>query len=278
VAYKVYNAQPHQLWIGGNMNRLALAVVLCFCLCGCHKERRAANIPTPVPAPAMAAPALLSPANDAVFHAFPRTLTLEWTPVKGAARYGVEIDCYGCCAAHQYCSELGRTFRLVTTDGPSYTFDFVGDQPGKWRVWAISADSVAGPPSEWRQFTFGRVVGGSIIPPVPPTVNPAEVVACPADWRVSRFGSGAFPPKAVYDPDPEYTEEARRAKLSGSATLGITVGEDGLVKSVCILRTLRPDLDTNAVGAVKTWRFQPARQDGVPVRAQLSIEVHFRLL
>lgn len=265
------------------VTRLILAIILGTALSGCHKERPSAKLPLPAPASArapapsaaMVAPTPLSPANDAAFHAHPRTVTLQWEPVKGATRYGVEIDCYGCCAGHQFCGEVGRTFRTDSTSDTKHSFDFVGDQPGRWRVWAISADGLAGPPSPWRRFTFGRVVGGNIIPPVIAPTNPAEVVACPATWRTDNF-AGSYPPKAIYDPDPEYTDAARRGRVSGSTALGVTVGEDGLVEAVCVLRGLHADLDASAVGAVKTWRFQPAGT-GAPVPAHLRVEVHFRL-
>ncbi len=262
---------------------MAIAVVVCLGLCGCHKQRSSAKVPpatvpppappaaAPAPAPELVAPTLLSPAVDAAFHAYPRVLTLEWEPVPGALRYRVDIECYGCCAAHQFCY-----LHSETTSGTSYTLDnFVGDQPGRWRVRAISAAGVAGPPCDWRRFTFGRVLDGNIIPPVIPPAKAAEVVPCPADWHTDNF-AGTTPPRAIYDPNAEYTDAARRERVNGSVALGVAVGGDGLVKEVCVLRGLRPDLDASAVGTVRTWRFRPAGM-GAPSPAHLRVEMHFRL-
>ena len=36
-------------------------------------------------------------------------------------------------------------------------------------------------------------------------------------------------------------------------------------------------MDEKAVQAVRTWRFEPAKKDGLPVAVQINIEVNFRL-
>jgi hypothetical protein len=92
------------------------------------------------------------PPDGAVFDQFPRTTTLTWSAVSGAASYSVDL---------QVCQPSGcvddgafTTTRGVT--GTSYTFNFVGAQPGRWRVSSVNGGGVAGPPSGWRQFRFTR--------------------------------------------------------------------------------------------------------------------------
>lgn len=234
---------------------------------------------TSVGSPArLAAPTLLSPPPNAAFHEFPRTLNLKWSPVPGASSYGVEIDCYGCCASHDFCQDVGRPFVIKNTTDTTYTFDFVGDQPGRWRVWAVALNGVPGPKSEWRVFTYGRIVAGNIFP----IQIPADAQFPPASCRPGFDGEVELPPgttrpHAIYNPDPEYTDAARKSKVSGSVLLSVSVGADGLVGEVCVLQSLRPDLDANAVNAVRIWRFDPARNGNVTIPAQIKIEINYRL-
>jgi TonB family protein len=92
-----------------------------------------------------------------------------------------------------------------------------------------------------------------------------------------RIGGGVSAPRAIYDPDPEYSDEARKAKYQGVVVLWVVVGADGTPKDIRISRSLGMGLDERAVEAVRRWRFEPARKDGRPVAVQLNIEVTFRL-
>jgi TonB family protein len=92
-----------------------------------------------------------------------------------------------------------------------------------------------------------------------------------------RVGGGVSAPKAVFSPDPEYSEEARKAKYQGVCVLWLVVGPDGKPRDVRVARTLGLGLDEKAIEAVKTWRFEPAVKDGRPVAVQINVEVTFRL-
>src|SRR4029077_1079534 len=105
---------------------------------------------TRAPSIQLPAPAQVSPADNIALHGFPRMLTMQWTEVRGAAGYGVEVDCYGCCASHDWCSNVGKPTVISQTSAPIYAHEFVGDQPGRWRVWAISADGTPSARSDWR--------------------------------------------------------------------------------------------------------------------------------
>jgi TonB family protein len=101
---------------------------------------------------------------------------------------------------------------------------------------------------------------------------------CPATFPgVYRTHDGTSTPRATYSPDPEFSEDARRAKYQGTAILGLTVREDGTASDVCLLNALGHGLDEKAIDAVKRWKFQPAMKDGQPVPVRLSVEVDFRL-
>jgi len=92
-----------------------------------------------------------------------------------------------------------------------------------------------------------------------------------------RVGGGVSAPRAVYAPDPEYSEEARKAKYQGTVVLWVVIGPDGRVHDLKVQRSLGLGLDEKALEAVRTWKFDPARKDGQAVAVQLNIEVSFRL-
>ena len=101
---------------------------------------------------------------------------------------------------------------------------------------------------------------------------------CPATLPgVYEIHHGVTTPRALYTPDPEYSEDARKAKYQGTAILGLTVGGDGLPYDVCVLNALGHGLDEKSIEAVKHWKFEPGVKDGHTVPVRLSVETAFRL-
>ncbi len=94
---------------------------------------------------------------------------------------------------------------------------------------------------------------------------------------VFHMGSGAAPPRAIYSPEPEFSDEARKAKYQGVVTLGVIVEPDGRPTNIRVLNSLGMGLDEKAIETVKTWRFEPAMKDGKPVRFEIAVEVDFHL-
>ncbi len=94
---------------------------------------------------------------------------------------------------------------------------------------------------------------------------------------VFRVGGGVSAPRALQTPDPEYSEEARKAKYQGTCILWLIVGPDGHPRDVKVARSLGMGLDQKAIEAVKKWTFEPAMKDGKPVAVQINVEVNFRL-
>jgi periplasmic protein TonB len=94
---------------------------------------------------------------------------------------------------------------------------------------------------------------------------------------VYHVGGGVSAPRVVYDPDPEYSEEARQAKYQGTVVLWVVIGPDGHARDIRISRALGMGLDQKAMEAVRKWRFEPALKDGHPVAVQVNVEVNFRL-
>ncbi len=85
------------------------------------------------------------------------------------------------------------------------------------------------------------------------------------------------PPKVLYKVEPQYTEEAKTAKVSGSVLLSLTVDPSGAAQDITVARSLDEGLDQSAIAAVRQWQFAPATEDGKPVAFPVKIEVNFRL-
>ena len=98
------------------------------------------------------------------------------------------------------------------------------------------------------------------------------------DVGVYSVGKGITAPSVIAKVDPEYSEEARKAKYSGAVLLSIVVDTDGRADNIKIVRSLGMGLDEKAIEAVERWRFRPGTSNGVPVRVRAQIEVSFRLL
>ena len=94
---------------------------------------------------------------------------------------------------------------------------------------------------------------------------------------VYELGNGVKAPKPVYMPDPEYTDRARKKKINGSVTLAMIVTAEGNVRDLKVINSLDKGLDKQALGAVSTWRFEPATKDGKPVAVHLNVDVTFKL-
>jgi len=94
---------------------------------------------------------------------------------------------------------------------------------------------------------------------------------------VFRVGGGVSAPRVIFQPDPEYSEEARKAKYQGVCVLSLIVGPDGKPRDLKVSRSLGLGLDEKAIQAVNQWKFEPALKDGKPVAVAINVEVQFRL-
>ncbi len=95
---------------------------------------------------------------------------------------------------------------------------------------------------------------------------------------VYRIGGDVSAPILINKVEPEYSEEARKAKYSGTVLLSIVVDANGLPRDIHVIRPLGLGLDEKAIEAVMKWRFRPGLKGGHPVATQAQVEVNFRLL
>src|SRR5689334_22089497 len=109
------------------------------------------------------------------------------------------------------------------------------------------------------------------------------LAACPAlaafqSDEPHRVGNGVSPPRLISKVEPEYSEEARKARLNGAVMLYVVVQPSGQADSFKVVRSLGLGLDEQAIKAVEQWKFEPGVKYAKPVSVQATIEVRFRLL
>ena len=94
---------------------------------------------------------------------------------------------------------------------------------------------------------------------------------------VYRVGGGVSVPRLLSSQKPEYTAEARAARVEGMVDLLITIGQDGIPRELHIQKGLGSGLDEKAAECVTGWRFSPGIYDGQPVPVAATTHVHFQL-
>jgi len=95
---------------------------------------------------------------------------------------------------------------------------------------------------------------------------------------VYRIGGGISAPVPLFEPEAEFSDEARRAKYQGVCIIGIIVDAQGNPQNVHVVRALGMGLDEKAMEAVRKYKFKPAMKDGkTAVPVMVNVEVNFRL-
>jgi protein TonB len=95
---------------------------------------------------------------------------------------------------------------------------------------------------------------------------------------VESVGGGVSKPVLLFEPDAEFSEEARKAKFSGNVEVHCVVDETGHTSRINVTRGVGLGLDEKAVEAVRQYRFKPAMKDGKPVKVDVYISVDFQIL
>jgi protein TonB len=108
-----------------------------------------------------------------------------------------------------------------------------------------------------------------------PTAPPAPAKATPAKTQVtSKTGGQIHQAELVYRKEPEYPKIARQAGARGTVELLASIGADGNVKSVKVLKG-HPMLVKAASEAVMQWKYKPTLLNGQPVDSQTQITLNF---
>jgi len=94
---------------------------------------------------------------------------------------------------------------------------------------------------------------------------------------VRRIGGGVSPPQVLFAPEPEFSEEARKAKVAGNVLVYLQVDTSGHPTHVRVLRGIGLGLDEKAMEAVRQYKFKPAMENGHPVIVEMNVEVNFQI-
>ena len=132
------------------------------------------------------------------------------------------------------------------------------------------------PDTQVKKYEIGdELLPGEPGPPMPEGVpggegtEPAPVEETPVYWKL----------KLVDMRPPVYPPRCLRMGIEGRVRVRVLVGENGKVQEVTLDRSSGESaLDESALEAVRSWRFEPARRNGVPVRAWAIVPVEFKLL
>jgi TonB family protein len=89
--------------------------------------------------------------------------------------------------------------------------------------------------------------------------------------------AGVTAPRLLHKQEPDYTQEAKDAKIQGPVMLSAVVDVDGKAHDIKVEQGLDSGLDANAITAIEAWRFEPAQKAGEPIPVTVKIEVNFRL-
>ena len=116
------------------------------------------------------------------------------------------------------------------------------------------------PPADVEPSKNSETSTPGVTPPATPA--PADVVTPPVRTRTVT---------------PVYPDVARAGELQGDVLLQATVGTDGRISNVRVLRAVHPLLDEAARRAVLQYEYTPGRRNGIPEPATVRITVSFRL-
>lgn len=150
----------------------------------------------------------------------------------------------------------------------------VAEPPEQERSARLSAPRTEtyGPQPWWRQpggGVVGSATGGrrgnDFTYRIPRPQHPDDPVLNPT-----------LPPVLSKRIEPELTQEARRARISGFVVLEIVIERDGRVSGGQVLKALPMGLTQKAIDAVRQWEYEPAVHEGLPVRTKQIVKVAFR--
>jgi TonB family protein len=108
-----------------------------------------------------------------------------------------------------------------------------------------------------------------------PSSGPGAGAGPPGIFPAGKMGVTV--PEVIFDPEPSFSDEARKAKAQGIVLLFLVVGKDGHTYDVRVGQSLGMGLDEKAIEAVNRWRFRPATLNGQPVATQIAVQVDFHL-
>jgi TonB family protein len=124
-----------------------------------------------------------------------------------------------------------------------------------------------------RQWEYEPTILNGVAVPVITSVAVEFKLTPPAPVRV---GGAVTPPAQTKRVNPPYPPEAQAAGVQGVVIMEATIGADGKVSDVRVLRSI-PLLDQAAMDAVRQWEYAPTVLNGTPVPVLMTVTLNFTL-
>ncbi len=166
----------------------------------------------------------------------------------------------------------------VLVMAPTVVVPQLADRPAPLDLAMIGApDGIPGPPSAGpgTGFGIGTGQGRGVGPGEGPGVGEGEGGGI--GGGIFRIGGGVTAPTVISQVQPEYSEEARKARYEGVVVLEAIVHADGTIEIQRVVRGLGFGLDQKAIEALEQWKFRPGMRGGEAVSVAINIEVNFNL-
>lgn len=122
-----------------------------------------------------------------------------------------------------------------------------------------------------------------------PSPQKTAVPSNPDANGIYHIGDGVTAPKLIYSVEPEFSEQARKRKISADISVKFIVEADGHLRDIQVTQsTGRPNksqkdrdalhsMEPKAIEAVQGYRFEPATLHGKPVPCWMTVEVNFQI-
>jgi protein TonB len=88
-------------------------------------------------------------------------------------------------------------------------------------------------------------------------------------------GTATTPPQSIRQVNPQYTDAARQARISGVVIMAAVIHKDGSISVTRFIQTVGYGLDENAKSAIEQWRFCPGTNSGQAIDVSLTVQVNF---
>jgi periplasmic protein TonB len=107
-------------------------------------------------------------------------------------------------------------------------------------------------------------------------LGPAFSAQAAEEQRVYEVGAGVSAPRLIEKAAPDYSDEAREARIEGAVSMSVEIHPDGRAHNIQVTRALGSGLDEQAIAAVEQWRFEPGLKAGEAVIVNATIVMNFR--
>jgi TonB family protein len=205
-----------------------------------------AIVPPPAPIVPATAPVLERPIEKPVIQRPPETGLFERTNAARTSQAAVTVTTGAFGNAATSSRDAANAAGAVTTGGFSS-----GAPPRRGTANGLGEVQTAG---------FDQRASAPTQPSVATTTKPVD-----------------RPVEIVFKPTPEYTDEARSARIEGTVSLELEFTAAGDVRVLRVVRGLGHGLDEAAQRAALRIRFKPAQSDDRPVDSRATVHITFRL-